>query len=434
MAASTIVIVILALALILWVTEIIPIGVTAVSVCIALALTKATSLSVAFGGFSTDVVILIAGTMVIGHALFKTGVAQAVGSAIVRKVGNRQLPAMMAILITATILTAFLSNAAVTAMFIPLIAAIAAGSKGKFSGKYVYLPLSWAVNSGGMITLVGATPQLVAQSILVAGGYAGFSIFSFAPLGVILSIVTLVYSCTIGYKLSQKVFANSINSFVAAEQTAKGTEGTEKKRDMKLDGKAWIAGGTMLLVIFLFVTQPYHKYPVGLIAMLGAAILVITGCISEKEAYKAIDWPTVMIVACTMGLATAMSKTGAGKIIADVVLGWTGNSLTPTVFLVVVVVLSTVLTQIMSCTGTVAVLCPIVLFIAKGMGIDPHGIVVAVIIGSSIAMATPIGSAPTAMVIGPGQYHFMDYVKLGSLLTAILLVLTIAFVPVFFPM
>ena len=129
-----------------------------------------------------------------------------------------------------------------------------------------------------------------------------------------------------------------------------------------------------------------------------------------------------------------MDKTGAGKIIADTVLGWLGSSATPYTLFVAITVLATIQTQVMSCTGTAAILTPIALFMAKSMGIDPHAIVVGIIMGSNLAMMTPIGSVPSSMAAGTGKYSFMDFVKLGTPLTIILLILTILVTPIFFPM
>jgi di/tricarboxylate transporter len=221
-----------------------------------------------------------------------------------------------------------------------------------------------------------------------------------------------------------------LDDFVAAEMAAEADE----EEDQKISTKGWIAIATMLLMVVLFITSEAHKYPVGLVGMVGAAIIVVTGCMSEKEAYQAVDWSTIMIMGGAMGLATAMDKTGAGKIIADTVLGWLGSAATPYSLFIVVTILATVQTQIMSCTGTAAILTPIALFMAKSMGIAPHAIIVGIIMGSNLAMLTPIGSVPSSMAAGAGKYTFMDFVKLGTPLTIILLVMTIALTPIFFPM
>ncbi|NPV27262.1 MAG: SLC13/DASS family transporter [Firmicutes bacterium] len=433
MAASTMTIIVLVVALIFYALEIFPIGVTSVGICVVLALTKTISVTDAFSGFSSDVVLLVAGMMVVGGAMFQTGVAPAIGRTIVRLAGDKQLTVMAAILCTTAGLSAFLSNTACTAMFIPVIAGIAATSARKFSGKYVYMPLSWAANVGGMITLVGSTPQLVAQGVITKAGVAPYSMFEFVPIGLPLTIATLLYACTIGYKIAQKIFAKEIEAFMAEEEAAVTTE-VVSAQSKAIDSKAWIAGGTMLLMVVLFVTQPFHKFPVGLLAMLGAFIVVATGCLTEEQAYRSVSWSTICVMAGAMGLATALEKTGAGKIIADTVLSWLGTAATPFTIFAVMTALAAALTQVMSCTGVSAMLTPIALFMCKSMGIDPHGVIMGVIIGSSIAIMTPIGSAPTAMVLGPGKYHFMDYVKTGTPITIVLYVLSIILIPMFYPM
>jgi len=434
-ATSTVTIIILLIGLIFWATELFPIGITAVLICIALVITKTVTLSMAFGGFASDLTLMIVGMMIVGQALFKTKVAKLLGLWVINKVGNRPIAVMAAILTVCTILSGFVSNTACMAMFGPVIAAIAVSSNGTISGKFMHMPLSWAANAGGVLTLVGSTPQLVAQAVMVKSGVEGFTIFGFTPIGAVLSIVTILYSCTIGYKMSKRLFVGKVlDDYIAAEQAEVGDTCSDKGIEEKITTKGWIAIGTMLLMVVLFCTTTIHNYSVGLVAIIGAAIIVVTGCMTDKEAYQSVDWGTIMIMGGAMGLATAMDKTGAGKIIADTVLGWLGSSATPYTLFVAITVLATIQTQVMSCTGTAAILTPIALFMAKSMGIDPHAIVVGIIMGSNLAMMTPIGSVPSSMAAGTGKYSFMDFVKLGTPLTIILLILTILVTPIFFPM
>ena len=390
----------------------------------------------AFGGFSSNLVLMIVGMMIVGQALFKTGVAQALGLWVVRRVGTSQVAIMAAILVIVAVLSGFVSNTACMAMFIPVISAIAVTSKGAVSGKFLHMPLSWAANAGGLTTLVGSTPQLVAQAVMIKAGVAGFGIFGFTAVGAPLAIVTIIYACTIGYKMSRKVFTGEkLEEYIAAEQAeALGAADAAASEKQQITTKGWLAVATMVLMVVLFITSDIHKIPVGLVGMIGAAIIVVTRCMNEKEAYRAVDWSTIMIMGGAMGLAEAMDKTGAGKIIADTVLGWLGTAATPYSLFIVVTILATVQTQIMSCTGTAAILTPIALFMAKSMGIDPHAVVVGIIMGSNLAMLTPIGSVPSSMAAGAGKYSFMDFVKLGTPLTVILLIMTLVLTPIFFPM
>ena len=142
-------------------------------------------------------------------------------------------------------------------------------------------------------------------------------------------------------------------------------------------------------------------------------LAVITGCISEKEAYNAIDWTTIFLFAGTLSLATALDQTGAGKMVANAVIGLVGESTSPYVLMTACFILSAGLTQFMSNTASCALLAPIGLHIAAGMGASPHAILMTIGIAASAAFATPIATPPNTLVLGPGGLKFMDYVKIG---------------------
>lgn len=166
---------------------------------------------------------------------------------------------------------------------------------------------------------------------------------------------------------------------------------------------------------------------------LGALALIVTGVISEKEALKAIDLKTIFLFGGTLSLAAALEKTGAGKLIADKVIGALGSHPSPYILTFVVFILCCVMTNFMSNTATTALMVPICLSIAQGMGADPRAVLMACVIGGSCAYATPIGMPANTMVVGAGGYTFMDYAKSGFPLIIIATVISMIILPIAFP-
>ncbi|SYD18542.1 putative cation transporter [Klebsiella pneumoniae] len=166
---------------------------------------------------------------------------------------------------------------------------------------------------------------------------------------------------------------------------------------------------------------------------IGALVLVITGVLTEKQAYKAIDSQTIFIFGGTLALAKALEMTGAGKLVADQVIGLLGNNSSPFMLLVVVFALSVVMTNFMSNTATVALLVPVSLSIAAGMGADPRAVLMATVIGSSCAYATPIGMPANMMVLSAGGYKFVDYAKSGIPLIIVSTIVSLILLPILFP-
>ena len=166
---------------------------------------------------------------------------------------------------------------------------------------------------------------------------------------------------------------------------------------------------------------------------IGALALILTGVISEKDALKSIDLKTIFLFGGTLSLASALDKTGAGAEIASIVIGALGKNPSPYVLTLVVFLLCCVMTNFMSNTATTALMVPICLSIAQGMGADPRAVLMACVIGGSCAYATPIGMPANTMVVSAGGYTFKDYAKAGLPLILIATVVSMVILPIAFP-
>ncbi len=168
-------------------------------------------------------------------------------------------------------------------------------------------------------------------------------------------------------------------------------------------------------------------------AVVGAILCVVTGCMTEKEAYQSFDWQTIFLFAGALGLAAAMKSTGAGKILADQVVGMMGEAPNPIVLTAVLFVITGLLTQFMSNTAAAALLCPIGLSIAESLGASPTAVVLAIGFSASAAYMTPVATPPNTMIYGPGGLQFMDYVKVGTPLFIIVMIMALVLMPIIWP-
>ena len=123
----------------------------------------------------------------------------------------------------------------------------------------------------------------------------------------------------------------------------------------------------------------------------------------------------------------------AGKMIADMVVGMLGGDPSPLFVTAVLFILSCTLTQFMSNTACTALLAPIGISIAQSLGADPKAVLMAIAVASSCAFATPVGTPPNTLVLGPGGYRFMDYVKVGTPLIVICFVVSLIVIPIVWP-
>ena len=419
---------VLAVAAFLFVTELIPLAVTAMAACTALGILGVLPSKQVYAGLSNSTVVLFGGMFVIGAAMFKTGLAEAVGLWVVNKAGTGEVKLMGAVMLVTIILSSVSSNTGTVACLMPVVIGIAQAANIPASKEL--MPLAVAANVGGTITMIGTPPNVIVTGALSAAGLPSFGFFEFALIGVPLSVIVLVYMLTIGRKTIPVKNAGAMDA--AAVEAAKKEAGAGDDNAPKSKTKMWISG-LILLGVVAAMALNLKTVPLQTAAVTGAILCVITGCLKEKEAYAGIDWVTIFLFAGMLSVATAMDKTGAGKLIADTVVGMMGEHPNPIVLCAVLYLISNVLTQFMSNTASAALLAPIGISIAQSIGADPKPVLMAIGIAASMAYATPMATPPNTLVLGPGGFSFNDYVKVGVPLCIITFIVSVIIIPIFWP-
>lgn len=415
--------ILLAVVSILFITEIIPLAMTSVCAAVACSVLGLVPQNQIFLGLADPTVVLFGGMFVVGASMFYTGLAQKVGSSVVKMFGTSENSLMIGIMVIAALMSAFLSNTGTTACLIPVVMGICATAN--LSSSRQLMPLAFAAGLGGTITLIGTPPNILANVALKAAGleHLQFGFFEYAYIGVPVTVAGILYMMFIGKYLLPNDASGEI-----AKVEADDVEEIDPK--MQTPTKQFICGIIMLGVILTMATG---AAPLELVAVIGAALSVLTGCISEKQAYKSIDWVTIFLFAGMIPVATAMNTSGAGKLIAAAVVNMLGGSPSPYLVTAVLFILAVVLTQVMSNTASKALLCPVGIALSTQIGASPKAVLMAVLIASSCAFASPVGTPPNTLVLGPGKYKFMDYVKCGSGLVAVCLMVSIAVIPFVWP-
>ena len=419
---------VLAVAAFLFVTELIPLAVTAMAACTALGILGVLPAKQVYAGLSNSTVVLFGGMFVIGAAMFKTGLAETIGLAVVRKAGTKEVPLMGAIMIVTIALSSVSSNTGTVACLMPVVIGIA--NAANIPASKELMPLAIAANVGGTITMIGTPPNVIVTGALSAAGLPSFGFFEFALIGVPLSVVVLAYMLTIGRKTIPAKSAGAMDE--EAVKAAKEEAGASDDNAPKSKTKMWISG-LILIGVVVAMALNLKTVPLQTAAVTGAILCVITGCLKEKEAYAGIDWVTIFLFAGMLSVATAMDKTGAGKLIADTVVGMMGDHPNPIVLCAVLYLISNVLTQFMSNTASAALLAPIGISIAQSIGADPKPVLMAIGIAASMAYATPMATPPNTLVLGPGGFSFNDYVKVGVPLCIITFIVSVIIIPIFWP-
>lgn len=364
-------------------------------------------------------VILFVAMFIVGGALFETGMANKVGGVITR-FAKTEKQLIFTIMVVVGLMSGVLSNTGTAAVLIPVVIGVAA--KSGFSRSRLLMPLVFAAALGGNLSLIGAPGNLIAQSALQNIG-GGFGFFEYAKIGLPMLICGILYFLTIGYRFLP-------NNATGGEV---GSVGEQRDYSHVPQWKQRLSLVVLIATILGMIFEKKIGVSLAVTGCIGALVLVVSGVLTEKQAYKAIDSQTIFIFGGTLALAKALEMTGAGKLVADYVIGMLGQNSSPFMLLIAVFALSVVMTNFMSNTATTALLVPVSLSIAAGMGADPRAVLMATVIGGSCAYATPIGMPANMMVLSAGGYKFVDYAKAGIPLIIVSTIVSLILLPILFP-
>lgn len=579
---------VLLLAVYLFVTEKLPVDLVALVVMALLLLSGVVTPVEGLAGFSNTATITIAAMFILSAGLFRTGAVTFIGIFINRIFKNSFWIAILLVMIIVGVLSAFINNTPVIAIFLPIL--LGAARETGISASKILMPVSFASMFGGVCTLIGTSTNILVSSIAEKNNLPAFTMFEFAPLGLIMFAVGTAYLLFVGIRMipERRGQGDLTESFALSEylteivllpnaasvgskirnsalvhdldiniieirrgderiqqptgdvvlladdillvrcnldeiralqersgirfkpQTKWGDESITSE-DFRLveavidpngplvgsslhrsnfrenyggtvlairhNGKLLreklsdtiLSAGDLLLVEIhldrlnafkrsgdLIVTSEQQTVefrrnkvviavavvagvilaaslnfaPIVVTATVGAIILILTRCITLDEAYHAIEWKIIFLLAGVLSLGVALENTGAARMISTQLIGTVG-----TLGLIALVsafyILTSLLTEMMSNTATAALLAPIAIATAATLGVNPQPFLVAVTFAASASFMTPVGYQTNTMIYGPGQYKFIDFLKVGTPLNIIFWLLATFLIPVF---
>lgn len=579
---------VLLLAVYLFVTEKLPVDLVALIVMALLLVSGIVTPAEGLAGFSNTATITIAAMFILSAGLFRTGAVTFIGVFINRIFKNSFWIAILLVMIIVGVLSAFINNTPVIAIFLPIL--LGAARETGISASKILMPVSFASMFGGVCTLIGTSTNILVSSIAEKNNLPAFTMFEFAPLGLIMFAVGTAYLLLVGIRLipERRGQGDLTESFALSEylteivllpqaasvgskirnsalvrdldiniieirrgderiqqptgdvvlladdillvrcnldeiralqersgirfkpQTKWGDEsitsedfrlveavidpngplvGSTLQRSNfrenygatvlairhngkllreKLSDTVLSAGDLILVEIHvdrlnafkrsgdLIVTSEQQTVefrrnkvviavavvagvilaaslnfaPIVVTATVGAIVLILTRCITLDEAYQAIEWKIIFLLAGVLSLGVALENTGAARLISTQLISTVG-----TLGLIALVsafyILTSLLTEMMSNTATAALLAPIAIATAATLGVNPQPFLVAVTFAASASFMTPVGYQTNTMIYGPGQYKFADFIKVGTPLNIIFWLLATFLIPVF---
>lgn len=421
MSQSTIAIIIIIAVMILYATEVFPLAVTSLIAMSAMVVTGILSWTEAFAGFSSSIVLMLIGVCIIGEAFFTTGLAETLGNMLRRFASIKEKYFMAIVYTMAALMSAFLNASAVMAILMPVVDSLVFSTNGRISRKHTYLVMGIGSIFGANLSIVGSTSMYMSHTLLKESDGVGMTFFEPALSGAAACVAGLVICLTFGYVLQKRCF--DFKERLPEIMTRNTGIDPEAALERNLTYRSWkrnFVALTMVGCILAFI----GGFDIGGVAIIGACLVMAARCIGERRAYHGVSWQTVFITAASMGFAAGVGKSGAGEEIANFVIKISGRiGETEVGMCMLILVLSTVLSNFMSNIGVVVLIVPICLNLAATMGADAMPFVMACAVGTNVSVATPVCVGPITVTTVAG-YRFKDYIRVGGIYNILATVVT----------
>ncbi len=391
--------IIFAACIVLFVWDKLPMATTALLGCALMVIFGVCDFKTAFGQLASSTVVLTIGVMIIGSAISETGLAAAIGAWIVKVSKGSEVKLIIGTYLVSAVMSAFLTNSAVLAIFIPIIMGLSAAND-SIKAKNLIMPIAFGCVIGGASTLVGSTQQMTAQGLLEDAGLRTFKTFDFSLIGGILIVLGLLYCLFIGRKRGEKIWGDRPDTD-ADDLVAPSVTLTYNKTKMILTAAIFAA------TVVLYITE---WLPLAITSTSAALLCIITGCISQKKAILSVNWNIVGRLAGCLGLAKALEVAGGTDLIAQAFSRLVGDSVSPFVLFCILVFLVQFTSELISNSTAILIVLPIVIAIAPSMGLNVYSFALGITLASGVALSCPLASSTLGMSMSVG-YRFNDYFK-----------------------
>lgn len=419
------------LCIVLFIVDVMPMATSAILGCGLMVLFQVCDFKTAFGEFASTTVLMLIGVLIVGAAVAETGVAEIIGKTVSKLSKNNERILLATLFLTAMALSSFLTNVTVLAIFIPIVFSLAKGNS-KIKPLNLVIPLTLAVNMGGLLTLAASSQQMTAQGLLEEYGYTQFEMFTFLPFGLILGGASLLYCLFIGLPLGEKIWGKRQLSDVTDK--FKNDDSDVKEIDIK---KAISISVIFVCMVFFYIYQkiPFTniKVPIHLTSTISALACIVTGCITQKKAIASVNWDIVGRLAGCLGIAKAITASGGMKLMGMWFLKLSELQFSPFVLFAIVVLLAQVTSLFISNSTAISVSLMIIISISEAFtrgslaGINVTAYAMGITLAASMGACSPLSGSTWGISMSAG-YKFRDYPKYGlpiDILSYLLIIITV---------
>ncbi len=409
---------------VLWISGLLPIAVTALLSMVMLPLLGIMDARKTYAMFGNEAVFFILGAFILAAAMTGTGLSARLARTMLARFGRTPVRLAATVFLFSALLSFVMSEHAVAAMMFPVVAEIATAlklEKGKSSyGKLLFMAIAWGCIIGGIATFLGGARAPLAAGLLREATGLHFSFPEWTTAACMIVIPLLV----IGYPLLLKFFPPDLRN------VEEGRKFLNRKRldtgKMGYDEMLTAAVMVTTIACWLFLGE---KAGLAAIAILGAAVLFTFRVVSWQKIEEYVNWGIILMYGGTIALATALEKTGAAIWVVKKGLGIFPQS--PLAVIAVISLVAIVLTECISHAAVVAILMPVGMGLCKTIGMDPKVMTLSIALPAGLAYCLPMGTPATAIAYASGFLKSRDIIVSGVVIMAIswgLFLLSVLFV------
>lgn len=388
----------------LWITESAPSYATAIFAAFLMILLVGLEPKDVFAQYFDPVIVLLLGGFVIAVAISKYGLDEYIAYKIISRAGSKPTTVIFALIATSTLISMWISNSATAAIVMPIALVILVKNRmkpGKSNfGKAAVLAVGYGATIGGIGTIIGSTPNIIAAKFLHDSGHA-FGFFEWFYRGFPFMLVLMLA----GWFVLIKIY----------KPEKKNIKLHKKSLMMTKDQKKVLA--IFALTIFLWITENIHGISNSVVALIPIVLYYFSGILDTKDFMK-VDWPTLLLIGGGLALGMGIHATTLDTSFASALLDLTSIHSIFALFLLLGV-LGVIMTSVVSNTTAAAIYLPIVVALASSFGAGIADVVVVAAIGVSLDFVFPFGTPPTAIAYGTKFVSTKDIAKAGIIISVI---------------
>ncbi|NNC38552.1 MAG: DASS family sodium-coupled anion symporter [Hyphomonadaceae bacterium] len=431
----------LALMVIWWVSEALPIGITSLLPIVIAPLFGIATLEQTLPAYAHKIIFLLMGGFIIGKSIVRWNLHERIALGILSKVGTKPSSLIAGFMVTSALLSMWISNTATTIMLVPIVLSVAAVSTMQEEDKKSFtlaalLGTAWAASIGGLGTPIGTAPNLIVIGFLEEMGDNRFSFLNWMKFGIPVVLIMVPTAFLVLTKWGPKFAPDpDINAAAMFQERLQnlGKMRTPERRVIVVFSTVaffWVFRRAFIQDISILGVEPFVGLTDHIIAIAGAIILFIIPSGSKSEpGTRLLDWSTAVTIPWDILLLFGGGLSMAALIKITGLSEWLGGELSfitdfpPIAMTFILVGCVIFFTELTSNTATTAAIMPIVAAVALQTGADPATLAIPIAMAASCAFMLPMATGPNAVIFGSGEVTMAQMAKAGFKLNLIGIVL-----------